>query len=312
MRDFTLDIYETVLNSFENKGYVFSTFEEYVLNHKNKVVILKHDVDKLPKNALRMANLEKKFGIKTSYYFRIVKESYDEGIIKQIADLGHEVGYHYENLSEISKEKRVTSKEELYELAIDDFRLNLEKLRKLYPVKTICMHGSPLSKWDNRDLWKKYNYRDYGIIADPYLDVDFDEVFYLTDTGRRWDGDSVSVRDKISGQLSKQRDESLSPGMNRMDRMIPAGLDGKDKGDEWMDPFGGMNRMAGWGKKGFGDLKFRSTWDIIKAAETGLLPDKIMVNVHPQRWDDRFGPWVRELVWQNFKNVIKRHFYVRK
>lgn len=21
----------------------------------------------------------------------------------------------------------------------------------LYPVKTICMHGSPLSKWDNRD-----------------------------------------------------------------------------------------------------------------------------------------------------------------
>ena len=60
------------------------------------------------------------------------------------------------------------------------------------------------------------------------------------------------------------------------------------------------------------DLRFRKTWDIILAAERGLLPDKIMLNVHPQRWDDRFGPWVRELVWQNFKNVIKRHFYVRK
>jgi len=28
-----------------------------------------------------------------------------------------------------------------------------------------------------RDLWKKYNYLGFGIIAEPYL----------TDTGRRWD-----------------------------------------------------------------------------------------------------------------------------
>ena len=40
----------------------------------------------------------------------------------------------------------------LFELAIDDFQLNLEKLRKLYPVKTVCMHGSPLSKISNLDL----------------------------------------------------------------------------------------------------------------------------------------------------------------
>jgi hypothetical protein len=38
-----------------------------------------------------------------------------------------------------------------------------------------------------------------------------------------------------------------------------------------------------------------------------VLPDKIMINTHPQRWDDRFGPWVKELVWQNVKNVIKRY-----
>ncbi len=60
-------------------------------------------------------------------------------------------------------------------------------------------------------------------------------------------------------------------------------------------------------KKEFGDLKVRYTWDIIEAAERGLLPDKIMINTHPQRWDDRFGPWVKELVWQNVKNVVKRY-----
>jgi len=30
-----------------------------------------------------------------------------------------------------------------------------------------------------------------------------------------------------------------------------------------------------------------------------------MITVHPQRWSDSFVPWIRELVWQNFKNVVK-------
>jgi len=30
--------------------------------------------------------------------------------------------------------------------------------------------------------------------------VNFDKVFYLTDTGRKWDGDKVSVRDKVAQQ----------------------------------------------------------------------------------------------------------------
>ncbi len=95
-----------------------------------------------------------------------------------------------------------------------------------------------------------------------------------------------------------------------MDWMIPAGLDGKDKRDGSLSP--GMNRMAGWGKTGFKDFRFRSTWDIIEAAERGLLPDKILLNTHPQRWTDNPLPWVKELVWQNFKNVVKKYFYVRK
>jgi hypothetical protein len=60
------------------------------------------------------------------------------------------------------------------------------------------MHGSPLSKYDSKDLWKKHNYRDYKKIGEPYFDVDFNKVFYLTDTGRRWDGEKVSVRDKVN------------------------------------------------------------------------------------------------------------------
>ena len=83
----------------------FQTLENFIQHpNKEKIVILRHDVDRLPSNALVIAKIEKDASVKASYYFRIVKESYDEDIIRQIVEMGHEVGYHYENLSEISKE----------------------------------------------------------------------------------------------------------------------------------------------------------------------------------------------------------------
>jgi hypothetical protein len=84
--------------------------------------------------------------------------------------------------------------DENYELLIDaayeEFCLNLEKFRKIYPVQTICMHGSPLSGFDNKDIWKKYKYKESGIIGEPYYDINPDEIFYITDTGRSWNNKS--------------------------------------------------------------------------------------------------------------------------
>ncbi len=31
-----------------------------------------------------------------------------------------------------------------------------------------------------------------------------------------------------------------------------------------------------------------------------------MLTVHPQRWDNRPIPWVKEFIWQNIKNVGKK------
>jgi len=64
-------------------------------------------------------------------------------------------------------------------------------------------------------------------------------------------------------------------------------------------------------RNGFGDLRFRSRFDIIEAAEKGLLPDKIMLNTHPQFRDDNPIEWAKELIWQNVKNVVKR-FIIRR
>lgn len=191
VRDFTLDAYKALLVALQKAEYRFLTFAAYKEKPQaGKMVILRHDVDKSPAKSLQTARLENELGIRGSYYFRAVSQSWDENVIRQIADLGHEVGYHYENLT--------TCKGDV-DKAYNDFNANLQRLRKLTSVQTICMHGSPTSPYDSRDIWKTYSYKESGIIGEPYLDTDFADVFYLTDTGRRWDGDKVSVRDKVDG-----------------------------------------------------------------------------------------------------------------
>lgn len=187
--DFTVKKYKELLKVLIEQNYTFQTFEEFLSNPNSRSIILRHDVDLLPNNSLAFAKIQAENKVKGVYYFRAVPQSWNEHIIKEIHHLGHEIGYHYENLT--------TYKGNLKK-GIADFEKNLNHLRKLAPVKTICMHGSPMSKHDSKDLWKKFNYKDYYLKGEPYFDIDFSKVFYLTDTGRRWDGEKVSVRDKVN------------------------------------------------------------------------------------------------------------------
>ena len=189
--DFTRQKYIQLLSTLKDGEFEFITYATYCSgNLPERFVILRHDVDLKPVNSLRFASDEKKMGVKSTYYFRTVPVSWDEDIIKSIEEMGHEVGYHYESLT--------TCKGDMQK-AFTDFTKNLERLRRLVPVRTVCMHGSPRSPYDSKDIWKEYNFRDLDIIGEPYLTTNFSKMLYLTDTGRRWDGYKVSVRDKITG-----------------------------------------------------------------------------------------------------------------
>ena len=194
MRDFTSNRLQLLLSSLKSTGYSFTTVAGYLRNPSDSTVILRHDVDARPANSLKCAEMEHRMGITGTYYFRILRGSYDESVIRHINSLGHEIGYHYEDLAAAKGE---------YEKAITLFGENLAKLRLIAPVETICMHGSPMSIHDNRLLWQKYDYRDFGICGEPYLDIDFMKVHYLTDTGRRWNGEKFSVRDRVNTHLTK-------------------------------------------------------------------------------------------------------------
>lgn len=206
--DFTLTKYEELLSSLLQDGYEFRTFESFCDgNTQGRFVILRHDVDTRPDHSLRCAELEYSLGIQGSYYFRIVPKSNHPEVIRQIASLGHEIGYHYEEMSLTKGDPQK---------AILLFDQNLAYFRKFYPVSTICMHGSPTSAYNNRDLWHSYSYHDRGITGEPYFDINFEDFLYLTDTGRCWDGDKVSVRDKVNGrQHTFHKTDDILLGLSR-------------------------------------------------------------------------------------------------
>ena len=191
MKDFTLKKYRELLVALQSAGYKFYTFEQYLNSLDSlaeKFIVLRHDVDLKVQNSVQTARIENELGINSTYYFRVIPESNQPDKIKEIASLGHEVGYHYEDMSLFDGD---------VDKAYEHFKEKLEYFREFYPVKTICMHGAPTSKYDGKDLWKKYDYKALGIIGEPYFDIDFSQLFYLTDTGMMWDGYKVSVRDKI-------------------------------------------------------------------------------------------------------------------
>ncbi|MEZ5199008.1 MAG: OST-HTH/LOTUS domain-containing protein [Bacteroidales bacterium] len=133
--DFTIIKYiqEAFPKPFNPKKYHFQTFSEFLAISEQKAVILRHDVDTKKNNSLRFAQIQNKYGIKGSYYFRMVPQSFDKDIIRQIADLGHEIGYHYEDMISQVRSLAVSGsklkEEEIYMMLRLIFWENLRKLR---------------------------------------------------------------------------------------------------------------------------------------------------------------------------------------
>ncbi len=290
--DFTTRAFSALISTLQDSGYSLMPVESYISLQPDNAVILRHDVDRKPEKSLETAEIENKLGVRGTYYFRAHPDSFDISVIRQIAGLGHEIGYHYEDLAnavkrtKVKRQKRlkpgIRNEEELVKIAIENFRENLDMLRQVVPVKTICMHGSPLSSWDSRLLWKYFDYRDLGIIGEPYFDINLDNLLYLTDTGRRWDGDFVSVRDK--GLVARE-------GYYNSWKVKPV--------------TGSALSMTSMGAALRSRHLYRSTSDIKHAIDCEALPSRLMITLHPQRWSDSFTEWFAELLGQNIKNQVK-------
>ena len=60
--DFTLNRYIKLIKTCLEYSYTIQSFQSYINNAEKKMVILRHDVDRYPKRALKMAKLEAELG----------------------------------------------------------------------------------------------------------------------------------------------------------------------------------------------------------------------------------------------------------
>lgn len=125
---FNIRIYKQLLTALQSQGYSFKTVTGWNCQYDGeKTILLRHDVEALYDQSLRFATIQHELGIKGIYYFRLFPKSENESTIKKIAELGHEIGYHYDDLSTCKGD---------FAQAIKRFENNLNYLRSIAPVTT--------------------------------------------------------------------------------------------------------------------------------------------------------------------------------
>lgn len=210
--EFSYDRYADLVDAAVDGGYEFLTVREYLRreDHPERFVILRHDVDRKPENALDLARIEADAGVDATYYFRAAEATYEPEIFEAVEALGHEVGYHYEDLDRTDGDVAA---------AHEAFAANLSRFREHVTVDTVSMHGNPLTPHDNREMWTGGGERDdgvegdraddhptftdYDLLGEVYLSVDFTDVTYFTDTNRTWYDEKTVVDDWPVGANGK-------------------------------------------------------------------------------------------------------------
>jgi hypothetical protein len=209
--DFTFERYADILQAGLDAGYEYRTVRAYCATASDSIgdgdeetndplpermLVLRHDVDRKPENALKMARVEARFDVPSTYYFRTVRGTFRPELIQKVIDLGHEVGYHYEDVDRANGDRVDAHR---------SFERHLRLFRSVAEVETVCMHGNPLTPHDNRDLWAdpKTEFERYGLLGEAYLSMDFTDVTYFSDTGRTWRDGALKIKDHTMGEGHK-------------------------------------------------------------------------------------------------------------
>lgn len=179
--NFSLKHYEECLDTAKKNGYVFLTFNEFAKKDEfEKSIFMRHDIDFQLDVALKMAKLEHKHKIKSTYFVRIcglynpwnVKVF---NILNEISELGHEIGLHYE--PGFSK---------LYNRDINkDLKASIQILESLFlrKIHSIAPHEPVRNghmKMDNSVL------EELGIKHQAYDKKFLESMKYISDSSCRW------------------------------------------------------------------------------------------------------------------------------
>ncbi|WP_156290541.1 hypothetical protein [Oceanobacillus salinisoli] len=184
------------MNSFSYKEYshILDLLQDYypimdyseVGDHTDRFAVIRHDVEFSVERAYRMAELEARKDIYTSYMFQIRNNAYNtfsrENIkmIKEIYQLGHKIGLHVhlgmlKDLSELKKyiKSDIKSMEKFLHIPIDRFSYHR-------PPKEVLRKGLSLDKYINTYDKKYFDFKEND------QEIEHVSIKYIADSKHRW------------------------------------------------------------------------------------------------------------------------------
>ena len=145
-----LAAYEKVVRTAHEAGYTQTSVRAYFdlvregRRIPEKVLVHRHDIDTDLRTTRKMFEIEKKHGIKSSYYFRL--STLDFSLMREIEEYGSEASYHYEELATYAKKNRIKCpialRQRMPEIR-SDFIANFSRIEQRLGIKmrTVASHG---------------------------------------------------------------------------------------------------------------------------------------------------------------------------
>ena len=168
--------YNQIIKIALEKNYEVISLRDYIENNfdsNKKIFILRHDVDHYSNGTKMMFEVEKKYSVTSSFYFR--NSTYEANLMKEIENYGSEASLHFEPIADFVKANHIKNKEELYSFndweqkCLNILQANLQRYRNLLdiPCITIASHG----EYENTLVETPNNYLTEDTKTYDFLDI---------------------------------------------------------------------------------------------------------------------------------------------
>lgn len=179
---FSLGQYENILLKAKKLGYKFPNLSECPkrLDRYPKFLLLRHDIDSSPLNALKMAKLEHALGLSANYYvmmhspfYNIASSPYFDAM-REIARMGHEIGLHYDY--KFYEEKKMNPQKGLLR--------DIKALEGILDIKVRSVSQHKVATHSRISVGQSY--------VDAYDKRLAERAVYISDSGFKWRKESLA------------------------------------------------------------------------------------------------------------------------
>ena len=171
-----IEDYEEIIKEAKDSDYEIISLRDYIekkYDKTKKLLILRHDIDHFSHGTEMMFEIEKKYKVKSSFYFR--NSTFEPSLMREIEEYGSEASLHFEPIADFVKANKIKSKSELNSFdnwenrCLNILKSNIDRYRNLLNISciTIASHG----EYENSLVETPNNYLTEDISTYNFLGI---------------------------------------------------------------------------------------------------------------------------------------------